>query len=186
MAGKDCIRACFFLLFVALAVGAPTMAPPPSCIERIHKIFSRPGGRNLMGGWRDVETPQNDATVKDIVVSSLNQYNNQPNNSNQYQLFEDGNVEAYSQVRRCLCGRESLWFKWRCINNWLRILGGRWLLQKLEFEKTAAKTFKPFICCSLRDFYTCKIWIKITFFSFQESRSSNHHVLKQLTCIELV
>lgn len=101
MAQKDCSSACFRLFFglVVLVVAALAQS---SCIDRIHKLQSRPGGGKGMGGWWPVENPEDDDDVKGIVASGLMQYNQQFDDSQQFVLFENGTVEAYLQVRDSL------------------------------------------------------------------------------------
>lgn len=95
MAQKDGINACFRVFFVVLVVAVLAQS---SCIDKARGSV----GRNLMGGWRAVENPEDVVVVKGIVDSGLKQYNQQSNDLHNFELVENGKIEAYTQVRDSL------------------------------------------------------------------------------------
>lgn len=96
MAQKSVINACFGLFFVALVVAAAVVQS--SCIKDARETLEQNKGRPLPGGHTVIEKPQEDCVVKGIVASALKQYNRQLNKSRQFELYEDGKLEAYKQV----------------------------------------------------------------------------------------
>jgi hypothetical protein len=92
MIQKVGIIACLGLVLVG------TVLAQSSCIDKVRGILNGPGGRTLMGGWRPIENPQSDAIVQGIMTSSTKLYNQQTNDLHKYELFENGNDEAYFQL----------------------------------------------------------------------------------------
>jgi len=102
MAQKDVINTGLRVFCVVLAVAAIGQS---SCIDDKRAIMNKAGGRQLLGGWTKVENPQDDDIVKGIAASGLKAHNQQSNDMHQFGLFNDGDLEAYQQVRFCRRGR---------------------------------------------------------------------------------
>ena len=96
MAQKDVINTCLRVFCVVLAVAAIGQS---SCIDDKRAILNNTEGPPLVGGWMKVENPQDDDIVKGIAASGLKAHNQQSNDMHQFGLFNDGDLEAYQQVR---------------------------------------------------------------------------------------
>lgn len=81
---------------ILLVVASMFVLVAGNCMEKIRNIEEKTKGENLIGGYRPIKDPKNNAVVKRIVADGIKAHNERSNDM--FKSIDDGKYVAYQQL----------------------------------------------------------------------------------------